>query len=109
MKKLITYLVAFIFSITLFGQTQLNTLLMPDLTTNFPISLPAYSLVYVQSNTTLYTITSYYATTDDVQQAITDGNADAYGGGAGASFWESNAPGFISAIGGVTKIGRAHV
>jgi len=104
MKKILLFFVAIAIAVVTFGQIKSNSWTMPTLATDFAIAIPAYSTISVQSNDNVYLVTSYYTTAHDMSDVITDGNYVDLTAGGGAGFWESNAPGFISAIAGVTTV-----
>ena len=74
MKKILMFFVAVVISAVTFGQVKSNMLTMPDLTTTFPIALPAYSTVTVESNSKVYLVTSYYTTAQTMTHVLADVN-----------------------------------
>ena len=83
MKKAALFFLAMVFSIVLSAQIRMNAWVMPDTSTNFPMNVPIYTLVYVLSNDSLYSVNSSYLGTDNMHDVITDGNYIAYPGGGG--------------------------
>ena len=82
MKKLIFLLLAL--PLFVFGQSaqrHLNAIVISALDTDFKIALPAFSLVYVESNNTLYQVNGYFTTAQDMNDVIAAGSATALGAG----------------------------
>jgi FlaG/FlaF family flagellin (archaellin) len=103
MRKLFLFIVMMAIAIVTTAQIRTNVVTMQTMTENFAVAQPAYSIISVKSNDNVYLVTSYYDVTKDMNDVVADGNyVDLTDGGT--VFWESNAPGFIFAIGGVTTV-----
>ena len=78
MKKAALFFLAMVFSIVLSAQIRMNAWVMPDTSTNFPMNVPIYTLVWVESDSTLYSVKADYLSTDNMHDVITDGEYQRY-------------------------------
>ena len=77
---------------------------MPNTTANFPVALPAYSIVTVESTDNVYLVTSYYTTAQDVSDVISDGNYVDLSGAGGTGYWETSGVGLILPVATINNV-----